>query len=227
MTVFGSLFRIAFGALLANRLRSSLTFIGIVFGVTSVMTIISALEGMMGVIEQQINSLGPSTFMVSKMLMVTSDEMFREKRKHKPILLDAVDLVEESCTLCEKVSPRSITFRNVKYGTETLRRIPIMGGTASFIDIVDMEVSQGRFHSSEDDLYKHQVVFIGDDLRERFFEGVDPLGKEIKIGAKRYTVIGVNKKRGAMFGESQDDFAVIPLSTFIGQFGQRRRGSNG
>jgi len=223
MVVFASIFRIAMAALWSNKLRSGLTFIGIIFGVTSVMTIMSFLEGAMGEIEEQLDTLGPSTFMVAKMMSAFSEEEFLEKIKRKPIDLKSAELVDEECRLCEKVSPRVFERARVSYGSENLRRVGIMGGTTSFIDIVDLQVAQGRFHSAEDDRFKRNVVFIGDLLRETFFEGVDPIGKTLKIGARKYTVIGVAKKRGAMFGDSQDDFAVIPMSCLIRQFGAPHR----
>jgi len=222
--IAGSLLRIAFDALRANKMRSGLTLLGIVFGVTSVMTIISALEGMMDSMEESFSSMGPSTFMVSKMMIVTSEEMWLEKVKRKPILLEDAELIEEGCSLCDKISPRMFSQATVKYGNDKLRRIGVMGGTSNFIDIVDIEVAQGRFHSFEDDLYRRPVVFIGDMIRETFFEGLDPIGKQIKVGNKKYRVIGVAKRRGSMFGESQDDFVIVPLSCFITQFGESRRG---
>jgi putative ABC transport system permease protein len=227
MVVLASILRIAGGSLWANKLRSGLTFVGIIFGVTSVMTIMSFLEGAMGSIEKQLESLGPSTFMVAKMMSAFSEEEFLEKIKRRPISLETAKLIESECTLCEKISPRTFTSVRVSYGEEKLRDIGIMGGTASFIDIVDFQVAQGRFHSREDDLYRRKVVFIGDLLAETFFAGVDPIGKQIKLGPEKYEVIGVAKKRGSMFGESQDDFAIIPLSAFTRQFGiPHRRGIN-
>jgi putative ABC transport system permease protein len=223
MTIVTSILRIALDALLANRLRSGLTFLGIIFGVTSVMTIFSALEGAQQTIREDMERLGPSTFLAARMMTAMSDEEFFEKIKRRPLGVETAALVEENCTLCEKVSPRIFNRTRVKYGDEALRNIMIMGGTSNFIDIVDIEVAQGRFHSSEDDLYKRRVTLIGDQLRETFFEGMDPIGKTIKIGAYKYTVIGVAKKRGSMFGESQDDFAVIPFSTALNHFGQPRR----
>ena len=226
MTVVTSIFRISGAALWANKLRSSLTFIGIVFGVTSVMTIMSFLEGAIGSIEKALDTLGPSTFMVAKMMSAYSEEEFLEKVKRRPIDLETAELIERNCQLCEKVSARLFDQARVSYAEQSLRRVGVMGGTSNFIDIVDMEVSQGRFHSVEDDLYRRNVAFIGDLIRETFFEGVDPLGKTIKVGGHKYTVIGVAKKRGSLFGETQDDFVVIPLSSFIRQFGEpHRRGT--
>jgi putative ABC transport system permease protein len=222
--IAASIFGIAINALLANKLRSSLTLLGVIFGVTSVMTIISALEGMMDSLEETFARLGPSTFMVGKMMTAMSNEEFREKRKRKPIEMDAYDMVLESCELCDKVSPRTFVFTKVKRGSAEMERIPILGTKANYIDIVDIELEFGRFHSFEDDLYNRRVAMIGWDLREELFPGVDPIGRDFKIGAKKYTVIGVGKKRGSMFGQSQDRYVVVPLSVHLGQFGLRQRG---
>jgi putative ABC transport system permease protein len=227
MSLIGlSIFGIALDAIRANKLRSGLTLIGIIFGMLSVMTIISALEGLMDSMEEEIGRLGPSTFMVSKMMIATSEEMWLDKIKRKPITLSSVKLIEEGCQSCAKVSPRTFNETKAKYGSKTLRDVRIMGGTNEFIDIVDFEVAQGRFHAAEDDLHRRAVVFIGDAVREEFFSGVDPLGKEIRLGSKKYTVIGVAKKRGSFFGESQDNFVIMPLSAFSVQFGQPRWGLN-
>lgn len=224
--IVGSLFGIAVLALTANKLRSGLTLLGIVFGVTSIMTIISALEGMQDSIEESFSALGPSTFMVARIMVITSEEMFWEKIKRKPVLVEDAELIKERCSLVELVSPRVTRRTNIKYGTQSMRNVTIMGGMSNFLDIVDFQLEQGRFHSEEDDLHKRKVIFIGDLVREEFFEGVDPLGKTLKVNGKKYDVIGVAKKQGTMFGQSRDNFAVIPLSAHAQQFGRTRRGAN-
>lgn len=225
MTILASIFRIALESLGANKLRSGLTLLGIIFGVTSVMTILSALEGAQASIKEDIERLGPSTFMVGKMMIALSEEEYLEKVKRKPISIATAEQVADDCVLCDKVSPRFFNRANVKYGRESMRRVGIMAGTANYIDIVDIEVAQGRFHSTEDDLYRRKVAFIGDKVRETFFEGIDAIGKTIKIGPYKYTIIGIAKKRGSLFGDSQDSFAIIPFSTAVGQFGvPHRRG---
>ncbi|RME20959.1 MAG: FtsX-like permease family protein, partial [Candidatus Zixiibacteriota bacterium] len=152
---------------------------------------------------------------------------FRKKIKRRPITLENARAIADECDLCEKVSPRTFTSATVKYGNNALKQVGIMGGEASFIDIVDIEVAEGRYSSHEDDLYKRPVAFIGDKIREVFFSGVDPIGKTIKINGSKYRVIGVAKRRGEMFGQSQDNFVVIPLSRFLKQFGLSfRRGLN-
>ena len=215
-----ALLKIAVEALWANRLRSGLTLLGVVIGVTSVMTIISALEGMMGAIEEDLAVLGPTTFIVTKAGgVITSHEQWMEMMKRKPIDQKSVDLVSEGCELCERTCARVGGSARLKRGNNTMRRVFIGGSTFSLVDIVDMEVAQGRFHSYEDDLYRRRVIFIGDLVREELFGDADPIGKTLRLDGTKYTVCGVAKKRGTMFGESQDDFAFIPYGTHIKQFG--------
>ncbi|MCH7690311.1 MAG: ABC transporter permease [candidate division Zixibacteria bacterium] len=221
-----SIFGIAVNAIRANKLRSSLTLLGIVFGMVSIMTIISALEGMTNSIKAEIGRLGPSTFMVAKMMITTSREDYFKKIKRKSIDLKSADLITNECNLCEKVSPRTFAQARIKYGSEYIRDGRIMAGTYNLIDIIDIEVAQGRFHSMEDDLHRSQVVLIGDGVKEKLFSGIDPIGKTLRVGSKKYTIIGIAKKLGPMFGQERDNFVVMPLSTYGAHFGQTRRGLN-
>jgi len=222
--VVPSLVRIAFGALLANKLRSGLTLLGVMIGVTSVMTIISALEGMMDGIEGQLARLGPSTFIVARFGgVITSEEQFLEMLKRKRLQLKTLEYIEDGCDLCEKICPRAGYYGRVKYREKALRSVPVRASSSDFIDIIDMEVAQGRFYSHEDDFHRRQVVFIGDFVREELFEGLDPIGKDIRIGGKKYEVIGVAKKRGSTFGQNDDNFVMIPFSAFVKQFGDPGR----
>lgn len=215
-----SLAKIAVAALWANKLRSGLTLLGVIIGVTSVMTIISALEGMMGAIEEDLAVLGPTTFIVMKAGgVITSHEQWMEMLKRKPLNMKSVDLIKDGCELCEKVCPRVSASARIKRGNNTMRRVYIGGVTFNMMDIADIEAAQGRFHSYEDDIYRRRVVFIGDLVREELFGETDPIGKTLRIDGTKYTVCGVAKKRGTMFGESQDDFAFMPFSTHLKQFG--------
>jgi len=211
--------KISFAALWANKLRTGLTFLGVVVGFTSVMTIISALEGMMNAIEDDLASLGPTTFVVQKWGMAMSQEEAIEMSKRRSLDIQTGELIVEGCDLCEIVATRSGANARVKYGNEDIRDVYISGATFNYVDIVDIEVAQGRYHAQEDDLHRKRVALIGEDIREKFFSGVDPLGKDIRLDGTKYTVIGVAKKRGSMFGDSQDEFVVIPFSAHVRQFG--------
>lgn len=222
--ILGTLVKISFQALLAHKLRTGMTLLGVIIGVTSVMTIISALEGMMAGVEAQLNRLGPTTFIVATLGgVITSDEQWHEMLKRKPLKLEWVRDIKDGCDLCDKICPRVFGQARIKYRDQSLRRVFVMGTTHNLIDIMDIEVSQGRFHAQEDDLSRRQVVFIGEQIRESLFEGLDPIGRTLKIDGLKYTVIGIAKKMGSMFGQSRDNFVVIPFSAHLKQFGDPRR----
>jgi len=220
--MIGPIVRLSAQALWANKLRSGLTLLGVIVGVTSVMTIISALEGMMQAIESDLARLGPTTFIVTRFGIIRSDEEFREAMKRKPLDSRDARFVEDGCELCETMSMQVGSRADVKYRNQTLNRVYTRGAEASYLNIVDIEVAQGRFHSIEDDLYRRQVAFIGEAVREEFFEGVDPIGKEIRVGGHKYTVIGIAKKQGSSFGQNRDGFVIMPYSSFVKNFGDQR-----
>lgn len=226
MIIF-TLAKIAFQALLAHKLRTGLTLLGVTIGVTSVMTIISALEGMMGGVEAQLARLGPSTFIVATLGgVIISDEQYHEMLKRKPLKLEWADDIKDGCELCDKICPRVFGRGNLKYRDQKLSNAFVMGSTYNLIDIMDIEVAQGRFHAQEDDLARRRVVFIGEQVRVSLFEGLDPIGRTLKLNGIKYDVIGIAKKMGSMFGQNRDNFVVIPFLAHLKQFGEPRRNGN-
>jgi putative ABC transport system permease protein len=215
--------RIAASAIWANRLRSILTLLGVIIGVTSVITIISAIEALMGSFEDQINKLGPATFVVTKFGIITSEDAFFEALKRKDLSMDDMRAIQKGCPDCEEVAARVYRRAKVKRGNKGLRRVIIAGSTANLIDIVDFEVGEGRSFTSDEYDRNNRVAFVGPTIVEELFEGLDPIGKTMKIQGRKFTVIGVAKKRGSFLGNNQDNFVMIPLSTFAKIFGKPRR----
>ena len=184
MSIFESV-KIALAAIWANRLRSALTLLGIVIGVMSVITIISAIEGLMGSIEDSVSALGPATFIVTKFGIITSEEDFFKALKRKSFTVEDMRAVEKACPGCEKVGGRDFNRASIKRGNKGLRRVIIIGATANLLDIVDIQLAEGRFFTETEYNRKNQVAFVGPVIVEELFEGVDPLGKTIKIKGKR------------------------------------------
>lgn len=215
--------RIAFQAIWANRLRSTLTLLAVIIGVTSVITIISAVEGLMGSIESSLSVLGPSSFIVTKFGMMTSREEYMNALKRKSLTLDDAKALENGCQGCMEVAARAYRFRTVKRGSESLRNVPIVGATANFVEALDFEVGQGRYFTETEFNRKNHVVFIGPTIQEELVgEDLDPIGRTLKIGGRKFKVIGVAKKRGSTLGNNQDNFVMIPLSTQSKLFGKPR-----
>jgi len=214
--------RIAFAAVWVNRLRSVLTLLGVIIGVTSVITIISAIEGLMAGFEEEISALGPATFIVTKFGIITSDEEFFKALKRKDFTLEDVRAVAAGCQDCEEVAASADRSAKIKRGSKGLRRVRVEGSTANMIDIVDYQIGEGRSFTQSEYDRRNQVAFVGPTITEELLPGVDPLGKTIKINGRGFTIIGVAKKRGSFLGDNQDNFVTIPLSTHIKMFGSRR-----
>ncbi len=221
---FSDLIKISLSALIANKLRTFLTVLGIVIGVTSVIAIVSIVIGMNSKVTGLINQMGSSTFIISKYGPEdhTSDEAFREARGRKDIRLRDMAAIERGCELCSDVGARTMTRRTIKYRSEKLNSVFIVGATHNILRITDFEIAEGRSHNAFEDERNRQVTIIGDKLKRDFFRNLDPIGKTIKIGGYDYEVIGVARPRGSILGEDLDEFAIIPLTSFLRNFGSHR-----
>ncbi len=217
--IFWEILKMAANALKINRLRTILTLLGVIIGVSSVITIISALDGLSQSIKAELDFLGPSTFIVNKIGLITSDDDFFEALKRKPLKYEYVRAIEEGCTECAKVAASANSNDSeLKFLNKKLRGVLIRGGEASTIDIIDIELAQGRFYTSDEDLARRRVVFIGTTVQDELFTGIDPIGKQLKINNIKYEVIGIAKKQGSSFGEDPDRVVYIPYHTFIKDF---------
>jgi len=204
----------AAAALWANRLRSFLTLVGMVMGVTSVITIVSTVEGMQNDIEEAVATMGPKTFMVTRFGVGISMTEYLERLRRKKLTRGLIEPIEEGCQDCEAVGAESYASDHLKYGNHKMRWVQITGQTPNVLDMQATDVARGRYLSWEDDHRRRQVAFIGDRVRERLFGDLDPLGQRIWMGSRQYTVIGVAERKGGMLGEDLDEFVTIPLSTF-------------
>ncbi|UCD16757.1 MAG: ABC transporter permease [Candidatus Zixiibacteriota bacterium] len=222
--ILWEIFKMSVGALKVNRLRAFLTLLGVIIGVSSVITIISALEGLSQSIRDELNQLGPSTFIVNRIGMPMSEEEFFKALKRRPLKYEYADAILDGCKDCEKTAVESTTRGEIKYRNKKLRRARLEGITSSYIDIINTEIAQGRFHTIDEDHTRSRVALIGSTIQEELFSGIDPIGKAIKINNIKYRVIGIAKKQGATFDEDADKVVKIPHSAFVKDFVSRRFG---
>jgi putative ABC transport system permease protein len=124
-------------------------------------------------------------------------------------------------TLADEIGAQDGGSKSVKYGNISLDGVGVQGVTPNTFVLSNVEVAQGRFISDFDEAGRKNVCFIGSDVADGLFPQVDPLGKDIKIGADTFMVIGVAKKLGSVLGQSQDNFIQLPLSAFFKAFGTR------
>ena len=216
--------RVALASLLANKLRSFLTILGILIGVSSVISVVAITQGLDQYIANRVLELGSKSFSVQKMPdIITSREEFLEMMKRKDLSLEDLEAVKEGCPACAEVGGMVAVSRNVKHGRATQNNVRIMGITENFSRIGTVrDLLAGRHLVAEDVESARPVAVIGTDVMEAFFGQREPLEKTIIVDGHELRVVGVAEKKGEIFGESQDNFVWMPISTFRKLYGTRR-----
>ncbi len=216
--------RLALQSLWANKLRSVLTLLGVVIGVAAVIAVVTFVNGINGYVAEKIFNLGADVFIVYKVSPVIRNfDDFLEEMKRKDLTFDDYLAVQEACRRCEEVGAVSSTGNgHVKYAEQEITDVSVAGVTPSVGRINDTEVVLGRYLNDTDLQRASDVAVIGDDIKENLLGGRDPLGKEIRIDGRVFTVVGVGKKEGKTLGFSRDNYAIIPISTFLHQYGAHR-----
>jgi putative ABC transport system permease protein len=212
--------RIALRSLWANKLRSVLTLLGVVIGIASVIAVVTFVSGINDYVAKKIFNLGADVFIVSKMSAVeTNVEHFLEAEKRKNLELEDYQAVADACRHCDYVGALIQTTGKVKHEEQAINDTNIQGITPSIATIVDTDLTAGRM-INDTDLDNHsQVAVVGADIVEHLLAGHDPLGQEIRIDGWTYQVIGVGKKKGKTLGQSEDNYALIPITVYLKKYG--------
>lgn len=215
-------FRLAFDALTAHKLRTALTLLGLVIGVTSLILVMTLIQGANWYVETKIANLGTDIFQVSRMPLVSTD--FREvlkSRKHRDILVDDWRAVEDRCAPCAAVGAQAETLGRVRTGDESMADVSIRGQTANMAWITTIDLVGGRYFSEGEERAAAPVAVVGDGIVEKLFSGRNPLGKSLRIAGEEFGVVGVAERIGSVLGQEQDNFVLIPLAAFQKLFGAR------
>jgi putative ABC transport system permease protein len=216
---------IAIASLRANKLRSFLTVLGILIGVSSVIAVVAITTGLDRYIAEKVLELGSQSFTVQKFPdIITSREQWLEMMKRKDINMQDLQAVKDGCTSCAEVGGILWTRRDAKRGSTTQERIQVMGITDNIPRIGAIrDLVSGRYLIPDDIDRGAAVGVIGTDVADALFPGgLEPIGKEILLDRRPIRVIGVAEKKGKVFGESQDNFVWIPISTFRKYYGSRQ-----
>ena len=213
---------IARSAIVANKGRGTLTALGIVIGVVAVITTMTAANGLKNTFQQSFSSIGSDVLYVSRTPWVNMGS-FMEFRNRKNISLENADQLAEALRGRGVVNPAISRDVDVKYGSETLENVTVLGTTDKQIVVSNMTPESGRFIMPFEVDYKKKVVVIGHAVAEALYGSISPLDKDIKLGRYNYRVIGVMEEQGgSSFGGPNFDRRVfVPISTFIKTFGDR------
>ncbi len=213
--------RVALQSLWANKLRSALTLLGVVIGVAAVIAVVTFVNGINGYVAEKVFNLGADVFIISKMSpVITNVDQLLEGEKRKDLTLEDYQAVLEACRHCSMVGASVTNLTgHVKYGEQSISDTWIRGMTPSMASIFDIDLTSGRMLNENDVNSRSNVAVVGTDIVENLFAGVDPLGKEIRLEGQIYRVIGVGKKQGKTLGQTRDNYAAIPISAYLKQFG--------
>jgi len=218
-------FWIALEALRAHKLRSFLTLLGVVIATTTLIVVMSIINGMNLYIADHIANLGANVFVVSRYQWAQGYEAWlKARRRNKPIRIEEYEFLRDSLQGYKDIGATDDMWsdqNSARYQGHTMYNEDISGVTPSMIDIGSQKVESGRYITESDYHHEAMVCFIGHDLVDEFFASIDPLGKEILVNDLPFQVVGVAEKIGSTFGQSQDNFVIIPLTTYRKFFAPR------
>ena len=217
--------RIAVGAIRANTARGVLTTLGIVIGVLGVITTMTAANGLANNFRESVSALGTDVVYVSRMPWIMRGNFF-DFRNRPRVSLREVERLESRLPAAAAINPTTHTERSVKYASETIDNVDVIGTTDKQMLVSTSVPEAGRFLTPFDVQANRRVCVIGSEIRTRLFAGADPLNKEMKIGRATFRVIGVMEKQGSagFFGGPDFDSQVfVPITTFAKTFGGAQR----
>ncbi|MBK7599560.1 MAG: ABC transporter permease [Acidobacteria bacterium] len=220
---FSETIKLAFDAIWAHKLRSVLTLLGMIIGVTAVVIVVSLIQGFNLYVDEKIAGIGAKSFSIRRFSFDdfrNTDSIAQAQRRNKDLTYDDYDYLLERTTLVGSLGAKaSGTPSQIKRGNETMDSVGVSGATANCLEIDNLEIADGRFFTSSEDSSAANVAFIGSDVAEKLFPNMGAVGQEIAIRGLPYRVIGVAVAKGTVFGMPQDIYITIPLRTYIKNYG--------
>jgi putative ABC transport system permease protein len=214
---------IALSAIWSNKLRSFLTVLGNIVAVTSIIAVVSLVQGMNGYVADAIVSdVGADNFTIQRTPPVRTEAEMERTRSNPRITLQDAAAIRRFGDHISAVAAQAQASAPVSYGQETLETITIQGVTREYVNFGTFTAAVGRLISPAEIDRDRPVALLGSQTAERLFGPADPLEKVIKIRGQHFRVVGVSEAKGAIFGQSQDEFAVIPLGLYQKMFGSRQ-----
>jgi putative ABC transport system permease protein len=216
--------KLAVAAIWAHKLRSALTLLGMIVGVTAFVVVVSLIEGFNRYVDEKIAGIGAKSFTVQRFNPLEdfkdTDTIAAAQRRNKELTLDDYEYLKERAQLIGKIGARARgTPVEVKRGDDVLEDVFVSGATANCVDIENRDVAEGRFLAEPENEGASRVAYLGADVANKLFPAGNSIGQEITIRGLPYRVIGVEAAKGTVFGIPQDTFVIIPLKTYSVNYG--------
>jgi putative ABC transport system permease protein len=220
-------FRVATASLRANKLRTALTLMGIIVGVTAVIAVVTIIKGLDQTVAQTFSSQGSTVFTVSKNpQIIKSREEFIKSNRRKDVIHEDAEAIARTCTACWRVGIAANAVETVKYNDQKAENVRIRGvDPISMFDIDGVSINVGRIWTESEGDSGRDICVIGPDMLKNLFNDAPAdraIGQEIRIDGRPYLVLGVLEPLGSIFGFSRDNVVYIPYSTYQKAYGGRR-----
>jgi len=214
--------RIAFDSLSKSKLRSFLTLLGIILATTTLIVVLSFVNGMNLYIANKLSDMGSEGFRVVRIAFIGNwdpKKYIEMERRNPQIRPEECEFIRDHAHLLSAIGMETSRNVTISFKGATMQQVELDGITAEIPAISNIEVATGRA-PTESEVRRHApVAFIGEDVNQKFFSGVDPVGKNILVDGVQYEVIGVAKAKGSVFGQSQDKFVAIPIYSYFKTYG--------
>lgn len=215
--------RLALASIWANKLRSLLTLLGNIVAVSSIITVVALITGVNGAVSDAIVSdLGADSFVVQRTGITQNEDDFERQRGNPDVTLDDVVAIRRFAVAVGSVMAQAQQRANVGYRTEELESVQVQGVTEEYLDFTTFDAERGRMISPVEIRRKRYVALLGWQVADRLFGGADPIDKQVRVAGVSFRVVGVSAKKGSAFGNSLDEFVVIPLGAHQKLFGSRQ-----
>jgi putative ABC transport system permease protein len=226
---FNDVITTALGQLRANKLRSFFTLLGVIVSVTFLVAVVAIIQGMNAYVRENVAGavIGANSFQIRRTPLnfarLSDDEWERTQRRPKISPRDA-EVVMEAIPDAEAISLQSgwpTPQADVIWGNRTLGDVLVFGVTAAYQTVQDYRVASGRPLTDLDVAERRPVIVIGAQIASDLFENVDPVGRDVRILGERFTIVGVNARKGRVLGQSFDGFVLMPITRFEMMYGRR------
>jgi putative ABC transport system permease protein len=213
----------ALQSLRGSKLRSFLTLLGIILATTTLIAVMSVISGMDVYIAQNVSSMGADGYRVQRIVMMGFDpKKYMEMLRRNPQLTrEEYEFLHQRLTMTKEIGINAFRNVTVHRGTEVSEDVSLQGASPNIGVINNIEAEEGRFLSETENDRHMNVAFIGHDLKDKFFAGASPIGQTITAEGVQFEIVGVAKAKGSIFGQSQDNFLIVPIDTYFKIWGAR------
>ena len=224
MNKFLDAISVALSSVWTNKLRSFMMVLGNVVAVTSIIAVVSLIRGMDSYVADAIvGEVGAGTFRVERVGFITSEEEEERARRRNPMItLADMRAISDFSDRVDAVMAETTSAANIAFGETELESTQIRGVSADYAEFSGFTAALGRIPSRLEVERNRPVAFLGWNTAENLFQGRNPVDQVIRIRGTHFRVVGVADAKGSVFGNSQDEFAIVPLGAFYRLFGSRR-----